>query len=332
MMKLKYLFNNEDLALMCLKNWAFDKGSTELFKYFRISSNAIYPFRQDGQLQFLRFSPVEEKTYKQLEGEVQLLNHLDASASHIPAIIPSKNGRAIEYLDTPFGCYYAMVFRGIVSHNGCSMEETDLNEEIVYELGCILATIHKKTNTLTQETCFRPSIDDQLLWIKDTLIQYGGDSKLVTLTDNLILSIKEYPRHKASYGLLHYDFELDNLIMDKDTNNIYTIDFDDACYGWYTLDVSIAIDNIYEESNFSDYSLVESAFLNGYQSVYPLHPLEGDHLKKLVAFQTLYQYTRNLRSTNEKWDNEPEWMTHLRSKINLVQKKLLDKLLNTDSL
>lgn len=329
MMKLKYLFNNEDLALMCLEKWAFDEASTELFKYFRVSSNAIYPFKQNGQLQFIRFSPAEEKSYKALEGEIQLLKHLTGSGIHIPAIIPSKSGQPIERIDTPWGLYYAVVFRGIASDNGYSMEEADLQKDMVYELGCLLASIHKHSKDLTQATCYRPSIDDHLLWIKDYLIQYGADLRLIDLTDSLINAIKDYPRHKDNYGLLHYDFELDNLIMDKETHRIYAIDFDDACYGWYALDISMAINNIYEESHFTDYDLVKSTFLKGYQSLQPHQDLEPDHLKTLIRFQTLYQYTRNLRSVNEKWDNEPEWMTELRSKIDFVQENLLNKLLNT---
>lgn len=329
MMKLKYLFNNEDLALMCLKKWSFDVESTELFKYFRVSSNAIYPFKHNGQLQFIRFSPAKEKSYKALEGEVQLLKHLLKNDVEVPKLIPSIEGHLIESINTPWGFYYAVVFQGIVSDNGYSMEEVALKESMIYDLGCILANIHKNTKTLTQATCYRPSIDDHLIWVKDKLIKYDADLRLIDLTDTLMASIKKYPRHEDSYGLLHYDFELDNLMMEKETNTIYTIDFDDACYGWYALDISIATINIYEEGHFEDYDFVKSTFLNGYQSVYPHQDLSPDHLKTLIGFHTLYQYTRNLRSIDEKWDNEPEWMIGLRSKVDTFQEHLLNNLLNT---
>jgi hypothetical protein len=51
MLKLKYLFNNVNLAEMMLENWEYDKESIEMFKYYRISSNAIYPFQAQGKTQ-----------------------------------------------------------------------------------------------------------------------------------------------------------------------------------------------------------------------------------------------------------------------------------------
>jgi hypothetical protein len=57
MLRLKYLFNDVNLAEMILKNWDYDEGSTEMFKFYRISSNAIYPFKYKGRTQLLRFAP-----------------------------------------------------------------------------------------------------------------------------------------------------------------------------------------------------------------------------------------------------------------------------------
>jgi len=327
-MKLKYLFNNEDLALMCLKKWTFDQDSTVLFKYFRISSNAIYPFKHNGQLQFLRFSPAEEKSYKALEGEVQLLKHLLKNDVQVPELIPSIDGHLIESIKTPWGQYYAMVFQGIVSDNGYSMEEASIDETVIYSLGSILANIHKNSEKLSQDTCYRPSILDQLKWIQSILKEYSDDTTLLDRTHSLIKSLEDFPRGKDVYGLLHYDFELDNLMMDKDSGTIYTIDFDDACYGWYQLDILIAIDNIIEESDFTDYDLVRSTFLEGYQSVRAYVPLSDDHVKELMRFQMLYKYAGILRTTAEKWENEPEWMVGLREKLDSVKVKLLHQLLN----
>lgn len=327
-MKLKYLFNNEDLALMCLKKWTFDQDSTALFKYFRISSNAIYPFKHNGQLQFLRFSPAEEKSYKALEGEVQLLKHLLKNDVEVPELIPSIDGHLIESINTPWGQYYAVVFQGIVSDNGYSMEEASIDETVIYSLGSILASIHKNAEKLSQDTCYRPSIQDQLKWTQSTLKEYSDDTTLLDITNSLLKSLEDFPRGKEVYGLLHYDFELDNLMMDKHSGTIYTIDFDDACYGWYPLDILIAIDNIFEESDFTDYDLVTSTFLEGYQSVRAYVPLSDDHVKKLMRFQILYKYAGILRTTAEKWENEPEWMVGLCEKLDSVKVKLLEQLLN----
>lgn len=43
-MKLKYLFVNRNLAEMLLKKWDYE--GIGMFKHYRVSSNAIYPFKQ----------------------------------------------------------------------------------------------------------------------------------------------------------------------------------------------------------------------------------------------------------------------------------------------
>ncbi len=42
MLKLKYLFDNKDLAHMILNNWEYDYDNPDLLKHYRISSNAVY--------------------------------------------------------------------------------------------------------------------------------------------------------------------------------------------------------------------------------------------------------------------------------------------------
>jgi Ser/Thr protein kinase RdoA (MazF antagonist) len=76
MLKLKYLFNDENLAEMILGNWEFDKESIDLFQYYRISSNAIYPFSWKGKTQLLRFAPKTEKCKSNILAELAFISHL----------------------------------------------------------------------------------------------------------------------------------------------------------------------------------------------------------------------------------------------------------------
>lgn len=49
MLKLKYLYENYDLARFALKNWECDKETlNDCLQHFRISSNAVYPFLWHG--------------------------------------------------------------------------------------------------------------------------------------------------------------------------------------------------------------------------------------------------------------------------------------------
>ena len=76
MLELKYLFDNRDLALMLLSNWAYDCEKLDIMDYCRISANAVYPFYQDGKVCFLRFAPVEEKQPQMVWAELDFLRYL----------------------------------------------------------------------------------------------------------------------------------------------------------------------------------------------------------------------------------------------------------------
>lgn len=52
MLKLKYLFDNENLAQMILENWEYDHDDPNLLKYYRISSNAVYWCKNQGETFF----------------------------------------------------------------------------------------------------------------------------------------------------------------------------------------------------------------------------------------------------------------------------------------
>jgi len=64
MLKLKYLFDNEDLAHMILKNWEYDYDDPNLLKYYRISSNAVYCCKNQGNTFFLGLHLLKKKIRK----------------------------------------------------------------------------------------------------------------------------------------------------------------------------------------------------------------------------------------------------------------------------
>lgn len=85
---------------MIVKNWDYD--NLDLFKYWRISANAIYPFSNQDKVYLIRISPVEEKSEKTILAEFEFLNYLrDNSYSAIQAKL-SRNGRELEVVNTPW--------------------------------------------------------------------------------------------------------------------------------------------------------------------------------------------------------------------------------------
>lgn len=112
---------------MIVKNWAYDEDSLEMFQFYRISSNAIYPFRYKGKIRLLRFAPVKEKSKQNLEAELEFISYLRTNGFPIGGL-ESKSGQYLIKVGTPWGAYYALVFNRVP---GNPIGNTDCNDSII---------------------------------------------------------------------------------------------------------------------------------------------------------------------------------------------------------
>lgn len=314
MMKLRYLFHNEALARMLLENWEYDRNSTDLFENYRISANALYPFRNEGETYFLRFCPASEKPKENILAELEFIGYL--RSYNYGALVPvrSKSGEELVVKSTPWGEYYASVF---IRVPGNPLSETPLEDEIVLAHGAALGRLHKLSCKYGAPQYKRWSHRDVFEWIEATLCETCIEENAFTELGLLRRFFSEIPCNSKNYGLVHYDFELDNVFYDPFTRRISVIDFDDAMYHWYAIDVEQALDSLKSETDLPEEEFHQKAalFLEGYRSQFELNEEMLPAMPALRRFVNLYGYTRIVRSIQEVWENEPEWLVRLREKL-----------------
>lgn len=312
MLKLKYLFNNENLAEMLLGNWEFDRESMDMFKYYRISSNAIYPFQCKGKTQLLRFAPKSEKSKDNLLAELEFIAYLRDNQYGVLESVISKNGEELVEAKTPWGEYYASVFKRV---SGVQINQTDFSDDVVFSHGQALGKLHQLSREYTPNTAKRWSYNDVLDWVEDQLIDFPEETEAQMETRLLRNYFSSLPITEDNFGLIHYDFEYDNVFYDQESKSCNVIDFDDAMYHWYAMDIEQALDSLHDYIPTEFFSHKKQCFLDGYITEYSL---SDDFLAILPAcrrFANLYGYVRLLRSIAEKWHNEPEWLINLRERL-----------------
>ncbi|MBP3963946.1 phosphotransferase enzyme family protein [Paenibacillus lignilyticus] len=314
MLKLNYLFHNENLAEMIVKNWSYDPESTEMFRYYRISSNAIYPFRKDGRTQLLRFAPVQEKNKSNIEAELAFIKYLRENEYGVLVAVKSNRGEELAEIRTPWGVYYASAF---VRVPGSAINQTDLADEIIFSHGHALGELHRLSSKYEPEPGAprRWSYIDVLDWIDDQIKEYANAAIARSEVQLLREHFADLPVHTRNYGLIHYDFEYDNVFYDHEAKRCYAIDFDDAMYHWYAMDIEQALDSLQDCISEELYNHKKHCFLEGYRTAFDLPEDPDAVFPALRRFANLYSYARLLRSVAEKWDHEPEWMQHLRTKF-----------------
>ncbi|UQZ35992.1 hypothetical protein C2I18_22135 [Paenibacillus sp. PK3_47] len=317
MLKLKYLFNNPDLAEMLLKNWEYDPESLGMFRHYRISSNAVYPFQAGGHTQLLRFAPQSEKLKNNLLAELEFITYLKTCGYGVLESVPASGGAELVEAQTPWGDYYASVFKKVA---GKQLSSIGLSDRVVYKYGEALGQLHQLSRSYELKGGKRWSHRDVLEWIKDVLAEFPLEHAARAEADLLADYFNGLSVAPDNYGLIHYDFEKDNVFYDEATGTINVIDFDDSMYHWYAADIGQALDSLLEDVATDEQEVMKSSFLEGYRSKYTLSET-GPSPEACRRFANLYGYARIIRSTAERWEHEPEWLAGLRVRLEHAMKE-----------
>ena len=128
--------------------------------------------------------------------------------------------------------------------------------------------------------------------------------------DQIEARFRHLPREAEPYGLIHYDFECDNVLFDATTGRCWAIDFDDACYHWYAMDIGQSLASLNDEAPGN-----EQIFLDAYAAIRPL-PTDLTALRPLLQrFADLYLSARIHHSLAGQPLDQPDWMVTLRGKM-----------------
>ncbi len=312
MLRLRHLYSNFDLAKEALRNWEHNHdGLDEMLGRYRISANAVYPFFRGTDVCFLRLAPVDEKRKENIIGELEFIEYLVGAG--FPALEPiaSKTGEMLLELNTRWGDYYAVVFKCV---KGIPIQWTDKSNEVMYEYGKTLGKLH------TLSAKYKPvtkkwTHTEVLHWTEGVLRAYSAPEfafSELTLINN---ALSQLPQHDDNYGLVHYDFEFDNVYYDEASKSCSVIDFDDGMYHWYALDIVQVLDCIEDEVAGEACQQAKDEFLRGYQSARCYTEDMRQSLSLMSRFVNLYGYARLIRCVAERFDEEPQWMTELRKKL-----------------
>lgn len=319
MLKLKYLFENYGLAKEALENWEHDEDTLDrMLSQFRISSNAIYPFCQNGEVCFLRLSPLEEKMENNVFGEMEFIRYLLERG--YPALKPigTKTGELCLKLDTEWGQFYAAAFRKV---DGVPVEDTELSHEIMREYGKTLGRLHSLSSHYAAKTK-KWTHSEVLDWIMSVLSEYHAPEAAVSEQIAIKNELGRLPANRNTYGLVHYDFELDNVFYDKEKKACSVIDFDDGMYHWFALDLEQVFESLEDRLSGEALQSARNEFIEGYQEERPYTREMEEWLPLMRRFINLYGYARLIRCVAEKFADEPEWLTELRKKL---EKAILEK-------
>ena len=310
MMTLKNLIVYTDVtANEFLKNWSYDPNT---LKFWRGSSNYVYVFQFNGEKFFLRFSNEEDNSIEQITAELDFIEYL--RDNHYPAIQPilSNNGKYIETVTTKRGLYFGVVFAGA---KGVNLDISMMSEEQFKNWGKALGSLHALSNSYKPKKFVRKNWNDKLLFIEEILRDSPEEESVQEEIERVRDWLNNLPVSVNNFGLVHYDFELDNIFWAESERHFHVIDFDDSMYHWYIVDIAFALRDL-DELDEAEANVSLKAFLDGYCSAYDVKEDIITLLPRFRRFINLFSYAKITRSLKDSdFVEEPDWLKKLRPKL-----------------
>ncbi|MEK8130757.1 GNAT family N-acetyltransferase [Paenibacillus filicis] len=297
-------------AKQLIQCWDHD---ADTLKYWRASSNFVYTFEREGQRQFLRFIHAEDNTPENIQAELDFVLYLLDQGYPAAAPVRSIDGNWIETIQSERGPYYGVVFE---QASGTYVPMDQMSEAHLESWGRSLASLHQLSEAYRPENTSRGSWTDAIAWIASVLDRYPQETALRQQLGQVTEQLAALPVGSGYTGLIHYDFETDNIFYQEEEGRYCAIDFDDAMVHWFMMDVaSAAADLLEQEGANAERSM--QLFLDGYRSVKELDERCLRALPVFQRFEDLYRFARLLRSLEgfEELPAPPEWAVRLKHKL-----------------
>lgn len=308
MMQLKHLLHDRTRAIAIVSRWEHDPAGPDFMERFRISANAVYPYSFQGERRFLRFAPADETSAAKLEAELEFLTYLRACGYPANRALPSKAGSVLECVDHAGVRYFAVSFLGVP---GTQLDPETMSLEEFAGWGAALGRLHRLSAGYRPRGAKRDSWLERLAWANAVLAGFPDQAPARREVELVSSALGRLPDGEGTYGLIHYDFEADNVFYDPATGAYSIIDFDDAVYHWYAMDVTAAISCAGELT-----APQRQGFFSGYAGEMPLDERVDSQRALFERYAGIYGYARVWRSLHGGPPGpEPDWMVGLRQRL-----------------
>ncbi len=278
-------------------------------RVWRASANFVFSVKTSKDQYFLRFNHASERDARTIDAELDYVRHLMRSGIRLNAPILSTSGNYVESVSTDMGEFHAFLFQALT---GEDWEFDSLDEERFGLWGQALGKIHAASKGFN--TDHRPSWTDHVLLAERMIPASEEDSCRELFTVKELLS--SLPSSVDDFGLIHFDFELDNLKWEN--NEARVMDCDDCAFYWFEADIAFALRDLFEDSidkiDFECNRL--SAFLTGYRSENQISDAAIKRIPLFLRMHNLVSYARLIRTIEgEPIQDEPGWTTNLRNRL-----------------
>jgi len=309
MMQLKKMvLDTNRTAEEILNNWHHDENTVI---FWRASTNFVYRFEYNNKMYFLRFSHEDESSIEKITSELDFVHYLNKNSYSVACPVKSINDNYIEIVKTDIGICYAVVFEAV---KGINLDITEMSIEELEIWGKSLAELHLLSKKYKPKKYVRNSWKDELEYVKNILEDFPEEKSALNELKRVYEWLNSMSISNENFGLIHYDFQLDNIFWNDKSGSFNVIDFDDAVYYWYMMDIVCALE--IDELEDSRSKIILKSFLKGYCSVEKIEDEYIELIPKFKRYDNLLSFAILMRSMKDSdFVKDPDWLAKLRPRL-----------------
>lgn len=282
----------------------------ESVRFVRSSANFVYQALVGERPAFLRFASGHERDRAELEREVAIVHALAAAGVAVPSPLRSSTGSYVESIRTDLGLFHAAVFTAL---EGRVYEAEELSADACGQWGRSLARLHGELRALRSDLHVGvPGWRERLDACRRAVERHPLLSREF---DHLKTELAAIPAEPATFGLIHGDFQPDNLVWGPD--RIGVLDFGDVARHWYAADIAIGLADL-DAVPPADlpggilHNPRTHAFIAGYRSVREIRQEEIDRIPTFLRLHRLLLHCGLIRTLDQQaGPGVPAWMESL---------------------
>ena len=287
-------------------------GPEARIRLWRASANFVCMVDPPAPRYYLRFNHESERGPGEIAAELTFIEHLARQGIRTARPQPSRAGRLVESVVTEQGVFHGVLFEALP---GAELAFEKLDLAGFERWGRALGELHRAAQGCPMEILKdRPGWQERLALARREIP--AAESLAWRELDTVERALRRLPQDADTYGMIHYDFEQDNLIWDGSAPGV--LDFDDCGPYWYAADVAYALRDLFADSSaridLQDARL--RAFVSGYRTARPLAEEALGDLPLFLRLHNLAAFARISRSiAGEPLAEEPTWLSGLRGKL-----------------
>jgi len=176
-----------------------------------------------------------------LLAEVEYIKYLFEHGGAVSDVVGSKMGNLLEEITHNDHTFFVCLFekakgKRLVDNNYRYREGVPITE-YYYNCGKALGKLHQLSKEYTPVHRRYRFFDKYNAENIEKLIP-GSYSLLKEKLVELLNTLEGLDRNQQSFGMIHFDYNDGNYMIDFDTGQITVYDFDNSCFGWYMYDLA----------------------------------------------------------------------------------------------